>query len=228
MNEMRYHIAWVAGFALLTDARVVACKCLGVPSPPAALAEAGEVFAGRVIDITYSAPVLPGTGGDGSVELTEEQIFFDWFPVEVTFQVSETWKGPNTITKVVRTGTGGGDCGYRFTPGSDYLVYTFGSEDWRLVSACSRTRFYATAEEDRRFLGAGERPIHPVLSIHRDHGTAIVTWQTNWTSFRLETTESLQPPVVWKAVSNPVEVRGGNYAVALEAILTRSLFRLVR
>jgi hypothetical protein len=211
MNKTyRQYRIWVAGLALLTGLSVFACKCIDPPGPPIAFEQSSEVFAGRVIEIA-------------SVAISPEDPP-SWERVQVTFQVSETWKGANEITKVVLTGLGGGDCGYPFVQGSEYLVYTFSGR----AHICSRTQGLAGAGEDLAFLGAGQKPDRPLLNVLRGEGITILSWQTNWTGFRVETTESLQPPVIWRPVSNDVGTVGGYHVVTNETTLPRSFFRLAR
>jgi hypothetical protein len=224
---------WAANLALLTDLSAGACSCANPPSPADAFLEATEVFAGIVINITLFQPGLPAVVKLDSMRTVEPpppQII-DIPMKQVTFQVSETWKGSNTIIKAVSTGLGGGDCGYPFVLGSSYLVYTYGpgsSGDAGAVSACSRTSLYSAAVGDRQFLGAGEQPIHPVLSLVRDQSTTIISWQTNWSNFRLQTAQRLVPPVVWQPVSNYVGILGRNYVVTNEMAHPSSFFRLAQ
>lgn len=62
-------------------------------------------------------------------------------------QVSEMYKGAPGSVAMVHTGFGGGDCGYDFTRGEDYLVYACYSDDalrpgqrFLGTGICSRTR----------------------------------------------------------------------------------------
>lgn len=57
----------------------------------------------------------------------------------VTFTVSTAWKGVNSKEVVILTGFGGGDCGYKFEVGKDYLVYAGGSPKQLGTSICHRT-----------------------------------------------------------------------------------------
>ena len=149
MNRFRKWTTWLVvilavGVNLLTitPTAVYACSCVRPESPDKELERATAVFAGKVTAIDR---------GDGLFNsgLT---------PVEVTFQVSEVWKGPAQATLIVHTGWGGGDCGYGFQPGNEYLVYAHGSETELKASICSRTASLATAVTDLTTLGAGKIP----------------------------------------------------------------------
>jgi hypothetical protein len=53
------------------------------------------------------------------------------------------------------TGLGGGDCGYEFQTGVDYVVYAYKNADGRLeTNICSRTRTLAEAAEDMEYFRA--------------------------------------------------------------------------
>jgi hypothetical protein len=58
------------------------------------------------------------------------------------FQVTETLRGPNTDGKeiVVETGEGGGDCGYRFQTGKEYVVYAHLYQNRLTTSICTATQ----------------------------------------------------------------------------------------
>jgi hypothetical protein len=221
MKRTKYSLIWVASLALLTQSSLFACSC-GESSPPESFAQAREVFAGTVIDIARE----PASPADprylANVEPPPPQIII--IPLyRVTFQVSETWKGSNTIIKVVVTGSGQGDCGVPFARGSDYLVYT---SDTGFVHACSGTSLYFLASADLEFLGAGQKPPPPVLNVRREQSATIITWQTNWTDFHLEAARSFQPPVLWEPFTNRVGRLGRNYVVTNEMAFPGLFFRL--
>lgn len=71
----------------------------------------------------------------------------------MSFTIQSTFKGRIPGTEVeVRTGTGGGDCGYHFETGQQYLVYAWTREDGTLsTSICSRTRPLSEAGEDLQY-----------------------------------------------------------------------------
>jgi hypothetical protein len=228
MKKYGNYRIWIAALVLLTPWNVFACSCFGKwPG----FADAHEVFAGKVIDILR---VDFERETEWGVERRSMKL--------VTFQVIETWKGENTITKVVGTGLGGGDCGVEFEQNSKYLVYTYpihAQDPASDVSGyagytgiCSPTGPFADdaydADQIRKLLGEGQKPLHPLLKVLRNGGTTTLSWQTNWVNFRLESTESLQPPVIWRPVSNHAGTVGGYHVVTNETTLPRLFFRLAR
>ncbi|MBD9470198.1 hypothetical protein [Pseudoxanthomonas sp. PXM01] len=57
----------------------------------------------------------------------------------VRFIVSETFKGTPVRRLTVDTGIGGGDCGYAFRTGQEYVVYAWGKDDALATGICSLT-----------------------------------------------------------------------------------------
>jgi hypothetical protein len=118
----------------------LACTCeLPQPGvkPKQAVTQAREkakaVFSGEVVEIIENPRV---------------------FYVEVRFRVESSWKQARTDELILRTGRGGGDCGYRFEVGEHYLVYAYGSDENRLeTNICQRTKKLADAENDLKLLG---------------------------------------------------------------------------
>lgn len=124
------------GAAALHQPRVTyACSCMQ-PGPPAeASAGAVAVFAGTVNSIS---PANPATGA-----------------VLVTFDVQQTWKGPEGPQLTIVTSDNSASCGYAFAQGEEYLVYGYAQEGQISTGLCSRTAPLASAGEDLAFLGAG-------------------------------------------------------------------------
>jgi hypothetical protein len=226
MKKYGNYRIWIAALVLLTPWNVFACSCsIGGFSLSNRFADYHEIFAGKVIDILRIDYAWETEWG---VDRHSMHL--------VTFQVIETWKGENTITKVVSTRLGD-ECGYQFEEDSEYLVYTslIPADPASDVSGyagythhCTPNRPFADADQIREFLGEGQKPLHPLLKVLRDGGTTILSWQTNWVNFRLESTESLQPPVIWRPVSNHVGTIGGYHVVTNETTLPRLFFRLAR
>ena len=74
-------------------------------------------------------------------------------------RVIRSWKGSFGGRVEIYTSYGGGDCGYPFVVGNEYLVYAYRAPSGRLVtSICGRTRPIAEAREDLSALGPGVRP----------------------------------------------------------------------
>jgi len=58
---------------------------------------------------------------------------------DVTFQVNEALKGVDESTVTIHTGQGGGDCGFEFKEGEEYMVYASMGEEQLRVSICGLT-----------------------------------------------------------------------------------------
>jgi hypothetical protein len=72
----------------------------------------------------------------------------------VSFEASETFRGTPTHHVNVVTGMGGGDCGFPFKSGGEYLVYTYanGASAVPSTGICTRTAAVSDAGEDLAFL----------------------------------------------------------------------------
>ena len=152
---MRTTITYAAKLALITTlfclwlfagvGRSYACSCVE-PDPPAeALANSTVVFAGRVVAIRgFDIPEsgIVSTADLGTIEL----------------KVSTVWKGPVQETMFVTTVRNGASCGFTFTEGEEYVIYSRGDATLPEVSLCSRTRPASQAQEDFDALGEGRTP----------------------------------------------------------------------
>jgi hypothetical protein len=95
---------------LLPLADALACSCMMSGPPCQAAWTADVVFSGTVRAIDRIE------GGPGAPEFQ---------PVRVTFDVEQGYiNAPSGVVEVA-TGSGGGDCGYRFVTGKRYLVYAW-------------------------------------------------------------------------------------------------------
>ena len=124
---------------LLPDC-VSACSCAyfgGSPQQRAGrmLDKSAAVFAGKVVDIERNQK-----GPLGGVD-------------EVSFRVSEAWKGPERETIVLTTQSQGSACGYSFSEGRQYLVDATGKMS---ISLCSETKPLSEASEIVEALGNGD------------------------------------------------------------------------
>lgn len=92
---------------------------------------------------------------------------------QFVFEVQRIYKGPTTHRISVKTGLGGGDCGYPFEIGKSYLVYAGG--DVRLeTNICTRTTPLALAAADLSRLGAPQTVFVPVPMLSFAAATGIV------------------------------------------------------
>ena len=111
-----------------------ACSCAGAPLPCESYWTASAVFLGTV---TSSKNANPKPGQD------------NFYRRAFQFTVDKSFRGVEGTEVEVRTGYGGGDCGYGFEIGRQYLVYAYKDDSNRLVTGvCSRTRPASEAEPD--------------------------------------------------------------------------------
>lgn len=131
----------VAGFAT----RAGACTCEGGRPPCQAFWTAPAVFSALVLDIE-PVPHRPRPDVDSLPDR------------RVRLQIERSWRGDLSGIVAVRTGTGGGDCGYDFRGGERYLVYAEQRAAELFVSICGRTRPLADAAEDLAYLKTAFEP----------------------------------------------------------------------
>jgi hypothetical protein len=148
---------------LLAAAPAFSCTCMnplsGVSSPLELAtwhaSHSDEVFEGTVSSVELVWILSSARVGDVIPADFEE----DLPRMRVTFQVLHTFKGGQRTQVQIETGYGGGDCGYRFEVGEQYLVYAdLDDQSGELsTSICSGT---ATVDESRAAIAklSGERP----------------------------------------------------------------------
>ena len=123
-----------------------ACSCMASGPPCDAAWKTSAVFAGTVVDLTRkvmqpdSRGIVQGNGFLGT---------------HVMFDVAEAFIGMDGRGKRVeiRTGMGGGDCGFPFERGERYVVYAHQDKDGLLIATiCSRTAPFDRAQADLAYL----------------------------------------------------------------------------
>jgi hypothetical protein len=115
--------ALIASVALLgspPDCRPALCSC--EEPGPVSQARAGKeiIFEGQVIE-TRDTTIWRAYGP----KLRHESRH--WRVIE--FRIDRVWNGATGDTVRVLTGFGGGDCGYPFDKGNDYVVFAYLFED---------------------------------------------------------------------------------------------------
>lgn len=111
---------------LVTPApRVHACSCVIPGTPVEEMEKSDAVFSGQVIEME-STPT-------GYV---------------VSLEVFEFWKGDVPEEVTVQTGMGGGDCGFNFERGKNYMVYAHAAEEGYMVYSCGLTSLLADANTE--------------------------------------------------------------------------------
>ena len=148
-------------FIALLAPRLDACSCSTPGTPCHAAGIAAAAFTGTVLNMTWN-PVQPFQVDGlraGQRGLSASRVADPMRPIPRAFyvvriQVAEVLSGiaPGQKEIEVVTGGGGGDCGYPFQAGMDYVVYAFKNAEGRLeTTICSRTRPLAQAAEDLRY-----------------------------------------------------------------------------
>ncbi len=155
---MRLHLLTSIIFAVtFSCGPTFGCSC--VPPPPDVktaqrLAQweatrSDEIFEGKVESVHLRWNLVDAKVGELiSVELEEHPPF-----MQVSFENTRTYKGPQGEAVELRTGLGGGDCGFRFEVGKRYLVYAFADESGELsTSICSGTALLEESQSNLSYL----------------------------------------------------------------------------
>jgi hypothetical protein len=148
-------------FALFGE-HAEACSCASNGPPCESFFRVDAVFVGtvRTISEIEGAPAFP------------------YRRRVVGFSIERAFRGVQGAAVNIDTGMGGGDCGYSFKAGGQYLVYAYRTaEGSRLgTGICSRTRPIANADEDLRYIegmpasGGGARVYGSIT--HRERNLA--------------------------------------------------------
>jgi hypothetical protein len=143
------------------SSNVYACSCAQPQAVKDQFSRSEAVFSGKVLEVKEQRNV------NGS--MTKAALF----------DVSRIWKGGTDSQIIVHTGSGGGDCGFNFEKGKDYLVYAapssmYGGKELLVTIICDRTVGLNQAQEDLAVLGAGKIPteqVHLEGELSRIHPT---------------------------------------------------------
>ena len=139
-----------------------ACSCAELPSVEEEFEQSQAVFSGKVVDVR------------------EKRSIKGYITKSVLFEVTNTWKGVKQSQIIITTGQGGGDCGFDFKEGQEYLVYANESTMYGakvLVSTlCNRTNEWSVLQEDLKILGEGQPPIEDVDLTGKHEGNQLYIW----------------------------------------------------
>jgi hypothetical protein len=139
-----------------------ACSCAELPTAASELERSKAVFSGKVLDIN------------------EKRSAQGYITKSVLFEVTNTWKGVTQSQIIITTGQGGGDCGFNFTKGQEYLVYANDSDMYGAKSLvtliCDRTNYLTALKEDLHILGAGKPPVEKVDLSSEQNGYQPYLW----------------------------------------------------
>jgi hypothetical protein len=141
----------VLGLVLLSPSVASACSCVGDVPLCQSFWQADAVFSGEVLSFENL----------GTNTLFQRRV--------ARIRVERAWRGDVQGTVEVRTGAGGGDCGYSFRRGRKYLVYAYKTQDGKLTTGiCSPTKLLDKAALDLAYFKEAEKP----SSGGRVYGTA--------------------------------------------------------
>ena len=131
--------------AIFIPSIVYACSCAEPVTVEVEFNRSEAVFTGRVL------------------EVREQKNLKGAMTKAALFEVSRIWKGGPESQIIVHTGSGGGDCGYHFEEGKEYIVYAhpstmYGNKELLVTIICNRTNELAGAQEDLAILGEGKVP----------------------------------------------------------------------
>lgn len=183
---------------ILSPSSAQACSCVvGIP-----LCESAWTS-----DVVFSGEVL-------SVERVSNPTQDLFSSVRVRFQVIESWRGDVSGILEVKTGLGGGDCGYAFVRGMKYLVYAHSRGGALSTGICSRTRPLSQAAEDLGYLKAAAAT---PSGAGRIFGTVQYERQRLIAGYQVTLSDERQ---AWKAVTDKsgrfeFTVPAGTYTIAL-------------
>jgi len=136
ISNMRNFI-YILLILLMISVNSYACSCGETESVKKAFKRSEIVFVGTVIS-SQPFEVAKEKLGDEFIEIDNN--------IEVTFEVSEWFKGTPQTTQTIYTGVGDGDCGIYFQEGQQYIIYAtnegiyfeLGSSKFQ-TNSCDRT-----------------------------------------------------------------------------------------
>jgi hypothetical protein len=139
----------VSIMAVFIPSSAYACSCAQPAAVEAEFGRSETVFAGRAIEVKELRNL------NGSMMKS------------ALFEIGQIWKGGPESQIIIYTGGGGGDCGYHFEEGREYLVYAYpstmyGNKERLVTIICNRTDVLAQAQADLVVLGEAKLPTQQV------------------------------------------------------------------
>jgi hypothetical protein len=151
-------VCWsLSRLIVLPGPRLWGCSCAGGSTPCSAAGSAAAAFTGAVVSIADSpASVITPEAGPTQARRPAARVAGNPAPLPrplrtIRIRIGEVLAGvePGREEIEILTGYGGGDCGYPFQTGAEYVLYAYKNSDGRLETGiCSRTRPLAEAGDD--------------------------------------------------------------------------------
>src|SRR5688572_8382774 len=143
---MKHLLVLIALFAAFAPFPASACSCAPPGNVEQEKAQSTRVFLGRVTSTEERTPQMDQGWWAVAIDWVK-QLFgaspsyniTDFAYRRIAFSVTQSFKGQPESTLRVTTGMGGGDCGYPFERGKDYVVYAHGKEGALGAGICSLT-----------------------------------------------------------------------------------------
>lgn len=230
MRNSKYTFHFISSFVLvfLLCAVVLpdtahACSCVANSSQTEDFANAEAVFVGRVISIEEHHGFAQ--------QLLRTLPFIEHRPSHrtVEFWVTERWKGVNENLVTVATGFGGGDCGFYFAEGEQYLVYAhdgefYGHGQALATGICSRTEVLRHSNEEVAMLGPGDTSFTDEEMVYGHTG------DSRWNEIQNAISEFLIHPITRTIFVSPWYVALGILFIYIAPVilLAYALFKRVR
>jgi mevalonate kinase len=133
---------------ILTSYNIIACECIIIKSIQKEFINADYVLTGKIISIEF-VQILNNNGKKTKILTSEFRDELDIFKgrvlAKITVETTETLKGKKRKKeKIIYTGSGGGDCGFNFKEGEEYLIYAF-KDSWGTKELRESNRKYKNA-----------------------------------------------------------------------------------
>lgn len=148
-------------FVVLMATPAFACTCVSPPPEVKTAHDLGQWYADRseaIFEGTVKRVALNWVFRDAKVgDLVPADLDQDEPSLQVTFDISRFYKGVEQNDSSLTTGIGGGDCGFDFETGKQYLVYAFVDSSGHLSTGiCSGTGLLEGRQPELSYL-RGER-----------------------------------------------------------------------
>ena len=159
--RVHYLLSTIAAF-MFTSVPAFGCTCVHPPDVKTArdfakwYADTSDaVFEGTVKRIELKSGFMDAkVGGLVPASLEDQDII-----LRVTFDMSQSYKGIGQKDVELTTGVGGGDCGFDFESGKQYLVFAFADTSGHLSTGiCSGTGLLEDSQSELSYL-RGEKAI---------------------------------------------------------------------